>query len=35
MTMDHSAYTGGICPLINMKKIMAGRDAICIGSPES
>jgi len=27
--MGHPAYTGGICPLINMKKIMAGRDAIC------
>jgi len=24
-----SPYTGGICPLIKMKKIMAGSDAIC------
>ncbi len=23
VTLDHPGYTGGICPLINMKKIMA------------
>jgi hypothetical protein len=27
--MSHSAYAGGIFQLINMKKIMLGRDAIC------